>query len=227
MHNTEFDELAGRIEGLARAVLLIAAGLEMAGLMDGPRLADDWRGVAQRLPAGQPVLSIQENRERTQFVFRAYHPKNVAWLADDLNRPIAYFIKLAMTARNIVKAKQWGRFNGTVSPEIEQAARLTPDQEFPLYQVLIPADELYAADHKRQRQVGGRYVSCYIDRSHKGYLHEGSMPVLNIVAPAYRRLSGMTRGFSPACWNALADARMLQAMALTIIEQAEKAMKGE
>lgn len=176
------------------------------------------------ITAGQPVLSIQENRERTQFVFRAYHPKNVAWLADDLNRPIAYFIKLAMTARNIVKAKQWGRFNGTVSPEIEQAARLTPDQEFPLYQVLIPADELYAADHKRQRQVGGRYVSCYIDRSHKGYLHEGSMPVLNIVAPAYRRLSGMTRGFSPACWNALADARMLQAMALTIIEQAEKAV---
>lgn len=176
------------------------------------------------ITAGQPVLSIQENRERTQFVFRAYHPKNVAWLCDDLGRPIAYWIRLTMTARNMVKAKDWGRFNGTISPEVTEAAKLTPDREFPIYQVLIPTGELYAADHKEQRRVGNRFVSCYIDRTHRTYMHEGSMPVMNIVAPAYRRLSGHTRGYSPACWNGLADARMLQAMALTIIEQAEKAV---
>ena len=176
------------------------------------------------ITCGQPVLSIQENRERTQFVFRAYHPKNVAWISDDLGRPVAYWIKLKMTARNIVKARDWGRFNGTVSPTVENAAKVSPDQEFDLYQVIIPTGELYGGDAKEQRRVGNRFVSCYIDKSNGTYLHEGSLPVMNIVAPAYRRLSSLPRGFSPACWNALADNRMLQAMALTIIEGAEKAV---
>lgn len=52
----DFDELAGRIEGLARALLHTVAELEAAGLMDGPRLAGAWRSGAparHRLPAMQ------------------------------------------------------------------------------------------------------------------------------------------------------------------------------
>lgn len=43
--NTPFDELAGRIDGVAQAVLRLAAQLEMAQLMDGPRLCSAWRQV--------------------------------------------------------------------------------------------------------------------------------------------------------------------------------------
>lgn len=44
MHADDFDELAGRIEGLARTVLHLAARLEDSGVIDGPALAEGLRG---------------------------------------------------------------------------------------------------------------------------------------------------------------------------------------
>jgi hypothetical protein len=39
----EFEELAGRIDGIAQAVLRLTAALEIAGLIDGPQLSEWWR----------------------------------------------------------------------------------------------------------------------------------------------------------------------------------------
>lgn len=43
----DFDELAGRIEGVARALLHTVARLEAAGIMDGPGLSGEWRRAGQ------------------------------------------------------------------------------------------------------------------------------------------------------------------------------------
>ena len=43
MESTGLDELAGRIDGVAQAVLRLTAQLEMDGFMLGPRLAQAWR----------------------------------------------------------------------------------------------------------------------------------------------------------------------------------------
>jgi hypothetical protein len=40
-----YNELAGRIEGMGRAVLHIAAALESKGLIDGERLSQAWRSA--------------------------------------------------------------------------------------------------------------------------------------------------------------------------------------
>lgn len=45
MQTRDFDELGGRIEGVAQALLLLTADLEMRGLIDGPRLAQAWRST--------------------------------------------------------------------------------------------------------------------------------------------------------------------------------------
>lgn len=63
MEAREFDELAGRIEGVGRALLHLCAELEMSKLIDGPRLSQAWQDA---LPAnGLPALetarrSLQE-----------------------------------------------------------------------------------------------------------------------------------------------------------------------
>lgn len=44
MNTDEFEELAPRIEGIARAVLQLAFALEKQGVIDGPRLSRAWRG---------------------------------------------------------------------------------------------------------------------------------------------------------------------------------------
>lgn len=54
MDARDFDELAGRVEGVAQAVLYLAAELEMRGVIDGPRLSEAWRSAQQ--PNVLPVL---------------------------------------------------------------------------------------------------------------------------------------------------------------------------
>ncbi len=45
MEANAYEELAGRIEGMGRAVLHIAAALEVKGLIDGERLSQAWRSA--------------------------------------------------------------------------------------------------------------------------------------------------------------------------------------
>jgi hypothetical protein len=45
MHTAEFEELAGRIDALSHAVLVVAAELELMELIDGPRLTQAWRST--------------------------------------------------------------------------------------------------------------------------------------------------------------------------------------
>lgn len=54
MDTRDFDELAGRIEGVGNALLLLCGQLEMAGVIDGPRLSQAWR--AARRPDVLPAL---------------------------------------------------------------------------------------------------------------------------------------------------------------------------
>lgn len=58
MDNTPSNaKLAGQIEALSRAVLQLAAQLEMLQLIDGPHLSQAWRGaVPDRMAADSRVL---------------------------------------------------------------------------------------------------------------------------------------------------------------------------
>ncbi|MFV0678983.1 hypothetical protein [Ottowia sp.] len=55
MSDTDTQDLAGRIDALGQAMLRLCAGLEMKGVIDGPRMCAAWR--ARRVPAGtDPAL---------------------------------------------------------------------------------------------------------------------------------------------------------------------------
>ena len=45
MQSRDFNELAGRIEGLGRAVMHLVAEMERIGALDGPAFADQLRGA--------------------------------------------------------------------------------------------------------------------------------------------------------------------------------------
>ncbi|MHC3433677.1 hypothetical protein [Delftia lacustris] len=60
MQTREFDELAGRIEGVGQALLYLTAELEMRGFIDGLRVTQAWRS-AQR----PNVLPVLETARRT------------------------------------------------------------------------------------------------------------------------------------------------------------------
>ncbi|HYE35492.1 hypothetical protein [Methylocaldum sp.] len=49
MSAEEFNELAGRIEGLSIAVMFLAAELEHEAVINGPRYCEVMRGMASKL----------------------------------------------------------------------------------------------------------------------------------------------------------------------------------
>lgn len=56
MGNTaDFDDLAGRIDGIGQALLRLTAELEMQGVIDGPRVSAAWQRAATVQPDDQAV----------------------------------------------------------------------------------------------------------------------------------------------------------------------------
>ncbi|BCU88703.1 MULTISPECIES: hypothetical protein [Yersinia pseudotuberculosis complex] len=56
MTDEQFTELVGRIEGVARTVMILTAILEETGSIDGPRLAAGLRGSIRPTAISPPLL---------------------------------------------------------------------------------------------------------------------------------------------------------------------------
>lgn len=55
MDTKDFDELAGRIEGIAKALLRLTAALEQRGVIDGHQLSIAWRDSVPAHTADTPL----------------------------------------------------------------------------------------------------------------------------------------------------------------------------
>lgn len=61
MDETQFDTLTGRIDGIGQALLRVVTALEMRRLIDGPRIATEWRAARPEQLATDAEL--QESRK--------------------------------------------------------------------------------------------------------------------------------------------------------------------
>lgn len=84
METTDCDTLAGRIDALGHALLSVVAELEMAQLIDGPRVSKAWRQIA---PYSKASL---KHRESAQLVLA-----QLAELLDEARRARAHRRALA------------------------------------------------------------------------------------------------------------------------------------
>lgn len=169
---------------------------------------------------GNPVLSVEESKSRDHLLFRAWHPRDCAWMVNDNNKVDHLQRNAPMTARNVVR--RWG---DKAPPEVQRIAKTEPMTIIKIRHIVMPLDDIYGDDRKKQRQFRGNpYVSIYVAPEYNHVLGEGGLPVFNYVVPRLRTLAGIPQGFSPYTINALPDGRMLQSLARIILEQGEKAI---
>lgn len=172
---------------------------------------------------GHGVMSIEAAAGRKHLVCKGHHPRDNAWMQNEDGIVDTNFRRMKLTARVMKRLIATGRWNGVLHHDVELAAQIEPDKEFEIQHVLMPAEEVYGSDARKMREIRHPFLSCYIDKANRTYLHEMGAPVFNYVIPRWVRLGTDPVGFSPVATNALADARMLQSIALTVLEQAEKA----
>lgn len=174
----------------------------------------DWVSV------GNPILSVEENTARDGLLYRAWHPRDNAWMMDGDGQIDHNQRQLTMTARNICR-----RWKTGVHSDIVKACDKEPNRPFKLRHILMPLDDIYGDDKAKRRKYSKMpFISMYVDCEHEDILGEGGMPVFNYIIPRWRTLSHIPIGFSPATINSLPDGRMLQKLALIMLEQGEKAV---
>jgi hypothetical protein len=169
---------------------------------------------------GNGVISVEESPTRDHMLFRAWHPKNCAWMINEVGTVDHLQRKIKKTARNLVKV-----YKDKVHSDIKMAATEEPSKEFNCRHIVMPTDEIYGDDKVMRRKYAKfPFLSIYMDMDHEQILGEAGLPVFNYVVPRWRTLSNFPQGFSPATINSLPDGRMIQQMARIILEQGEKAV---
>lgn len=180
----------------------------------------DWTSV------GTNIISVEADPDgsMSSLLFRAWHPRDCAWITNEKGNVEIFFRKCRYTARDISKKVKQGKWSGPLAPEIERAAQYEPGREFRFMHCMTPVDLFYADDKAGRRRLHHSWVSTYIDCENQRTMNERGSPMNNYAVNRLRRLSDKPWGFSPYTMHALADARMLQDMALVILEQGQKAV---
>ena len=186
-----------------------------AGFVRATNEADhDW------VAFGNPVLSVEENQSREHFLFKSWHPKECAWMVNG-NGVVDHLQRDMPSSARAMKA----RWKDKIHPEVKRACETDPSKEFKVRHIVMPVDEIYGDDKGKRQQYGkNEFVSMYIDCEHETVLGEGPLAAFNYVVPRWRTVSGFPQAFSPATINALPDGRMLQKLAMILLEEGEKAI---
>lgn len=161
---------------------------------------------------GQAVISVELNKLGTKFLYRCHHLRDVAWAENDEGK-IDYVARAWEP-----EAKQLARmFPDKVHQSVKTAATKDPFRKIKCRHVVM-ATEMWEGGDKKWQQP---YVSLYIDEENDTVLEEAGKWSMIYVIPRWQTVSGSQYAYSPATIAALPDARLIQAVTLTLLDAGE------
>ena len=166
---------------------------------------------------GQGVLSRELDMKEQALLYRCWHLKDVVWI-ERYNGTIGeVYRRWKPSVRDLCKL-----FPSTVSDTIKRRLEKEPQAEVNCLHVVLPTEDYELADPKMKRYP---WVSVYIDVDNKVPLQEiGSYSRIYTI-PRWQTVSGSQYAYSPATIAGLPDARLIQAMTLTLLEAGEMAVR--
>jgi hypothetical protein len=166
---------------------------------------------------GQAVLQQTLNRQANGLLYRTWHLRDVAWCENYEGQVDTVHRKWKPTAVEL------GRYFGNkVAPRLKEIIDKNPYQTIECRHIVIPADKYQTGPSgKKWKQP---FVSIYIDVQHDHILEEIGQWEIGYVIPRWQTVSGSQYAYSPCTVCALPDARLIQAITLTLQEAGEKAV---
>lgn len=166
---------------------------------------------------GQCVLSAEMNLQNMSLLYRCWHLRDVVWREDSMGRIVETHRNWKPMAVEINKL-----FKGRISPNVAKCLTKEPYKEIKCRHVVLPADQW--SHPKADGKWSTPYVSIHIDVENNYVMEEVGIFDPYYIIPRWQTVSGSQYAFSPATVAALADARLIQAMTLTLLEAGEKAV---
>lgn len=161
---------------------------------------------------GQCVLSVRPARDGSHLLFMNYHIRDCAWDENE-NGQIGFFVR-----KWKAKKRELVRLFRDVHKDVYKEAKEHPHQEVECYHIFCDAD------YYSENANGRPYWSIYIDCEHDHVMEATPMWDFDYIVPRWQTVSGSQYAFSPATIVALPDARLMQSMALSLLEAGEKAV---
>lgn len=172
---------------------------------------------------GQAVIEPRMNLANTGLLYRCHHLRDTAWCENAELAIDKVYLKWCPSARQLVQ-----QFPKTAHTRVKDCLRDDPDKEVQCRRMVLPADDYdsygVSEEDRRRGPRNGPFVSIYVDADNEAILEEVRLWEIPFVIPRWVTIPGRAYAVSPAVNIALPDARMLQRMALTIIEAGEKAV---
>jgi hypothetical protein len=166
---------------------------------------------------GQTPLSVEMNHKRQALLYRCYHLRDVTWIESDEGQICAVFRKWKPQVRDLVRLYP----NTCHKTAVDMAAK-KPFETVECGHMVVEAD-MYTGDSVGSPKRGPqpRYLICY-DKTHDTVLEATPIWGKHYIIPRWQTVSGSQFAYSPAAVAALPDARLIQAMTLTLLEAGEK-----
>ncbi len=161
---------------------------------------------------GQCVLSVEMNFEKGTLLYRCWHLKDLAW-AEGYDGQIDEVHRKWNPSATVLNAV----FEGNVSPKVKKALEKEPHKTFEVRHVVIPTDR-----YNSEKKWRTPFVSVFFEVDSGHVLEEVGSQTLIYVIPRWQTVSGSQYAYSPATIAALPDARLIQAMTLTLLEAGEE-----
>lgn len=162
---------------------------------------------------GQYVKRIRLNRNRDGLLFTVYHLRDCVWMEDGDGKICFFARKYKATARDLNRT-----FKNVDKHVTQYITQGKPFEEVNCLHMMVSAD-LWDG------QANGKpWVSIYYDKDHDCTMEAVGQWNMQYVVARWQTVSGSQYAFSPATICALPEARLIQAMAYTLLEAGEKAV---
>lgn len=208
--------VSGEADHEGKAWLEWATGLQRRAMYD--RRAQFVRATKEAdhdfASFGQAVISIEIQPDRTTLLYRCWHLRDVAW-AEGLDGAVETVHRKWTTA---TASELVNLFGDKVHAKVREKAAKEPYCEIRCRHIVTPASK-YQGEVKYMTPL----VSIYVDEENGHVMQERGVRVNPYVIPRWQTVSGSQYSYSPATVCALPDARLIQAMTLTLLNAGEKA----
>lgn len=162
---------------------------------------------------GQCVISREIDWQTQTLLYRCWHLRDVAW-TERQNGQIGEVHRKWKPEIGYLKK----RFKGKLHQTVEGCK--DGFKEIDCRHVVIPTE-----DYESDKKFRTPYVSVYLDAENNHVMEEVGVWSRIYTIPRWQTVSGSQYAYSPATVAGLPDARLLQAMTLTLLEAGEMAVR--
>lgn len=161
---------------------------------------------------GGAVITTELNRRDNTLLYRCWHLRDTAWAEDSYGQIGEVHRNWKPTVEELCQS-----FPSTVHEKITERKAKEPHEKVLVRHCVIRADQ-YTGTKFRQP-----WVSMFIDCENQSILEERGSWTQIYTIPRWATISGSQYAYSPASLIALPDARLLQAMTLSLLDAGERA----